>query len=120
MKRKQRKRDYRISLRNILDAIEKIEEITHGLELEDFKKAEQTVMSVQLLLAIIGEAARNIPAEVKLRHPNIPWKRLVQMRNFIIHVYWGVNIEILWRNTKVELPALKPIMAEIIKKETQP
>lgn len=120
MKKGHKKRDYRLFLKDILDSMEEVEKFTCNMSFEEFKKARQTVLAIERLLGIIGEATRNVPDTVKLRHRNVPWKRLAQLRNFVFHVYWGINIGILWRTVKEELPAVKPAVTEMVKNETQP
>jgi uncharacterized protein with HEPN domain len=63
---------------------------------------------------IIGEATKNISAEVKEANPQIPWKEMAGMRDKLAHEYFGVDVEILWRTAKNRLPALKPQIEELL------
>ncbi len=63
---------------------------------EDFENDERTVDAVIRNLEIIGEAARNIPDEFRNKYSDIPWRRIVGLRNVVIHEYFGVDLENIW------------------------
>ena len=63
----------------------------------------QTDFGVMRRIEIIGEAARNIPQQIKDRYADIPWKRIAGMRDILIHQYYGVDLELTWRVAKVEV-----------------
>jgi uncharacterized protein with HEPN domain len=90
-----------------LQAITKIERFTHGLTYENFEQNELVVDAVLRNLEIIGEAASNISDDVRLNYPNIPWKRMVGLRNIVIHAYFNVDLNIVWQIIQVNLPATK-------------
>lgn len=58
-------------------------------------------------LEIIGEAARRIPASVRCLHPQVAWQDMVAMRNKLIHEYFGVDLQVLWRTVQEDLPPLR-------------
>ena len=58
-------------------------------------------------LEIIGEAARIISEDLRLKHPEIPWKQIGAFRNFVIHVYWSVKLERIWQIIENDLPSLQ-------------
>jgi uncharacterized protein with HEPN domain len=58
-------------------------------------------------LEIIGEAARSIPQEFKNKHQEVPWKQISRMRNVLIHIYFGVDQDIIWEVVERGLPLLK-------------
>lgn len=65
-------------------------------------------------LEIIGEAARLVPAAFRAEHPEIPWKKIVAMRNELIHAYRSVDVEQVWETVVVDLPALIQQLAPLI------
>jgi uncharacterized protein with HEPN domain len=68
-------------------------------------------------LEIIGEAARNIPEEIKRKYPEIPWRDIGDTRNKILHEYFGMNLEIIWKTIQDDLPDLKPKIQKIFDKQ---
>ncbi len=101
------KRDPTLFLYDILECIEKIQKYVSGMTYEDFENDERTVDAVLRNLEIIGEAARNIPSEFRVKYPDIPWRRIVGLRNVVIHEYFGVDLENIWEIVKNDLPDLK-------------
>lgn len=102
------KREYRLYLQDIFDAIEKIEEFVGTLGYERFLDDDKTRSAVVRKLEIIGEAAKNVPDSVKHKHKGVPWKEMAKMRDKISHDYFGVDYEIVWKVLKEKLPLLKP------------
>jgi len=58
-------------------------------------------------IEIIGEAANNIPEEIKIKFPDVPWHRIIGMRNKVIHEYFGIDLDILWKTVQKRIPELK-------------
>jgi uncharacterized protein with HEPN domain len=75
------------------------------------------VDAVVLNLEVIGEAARQIPSEVRERYPEVPWRRVIGLRNVVVHEYFAVDVEIVWTVVRQSLPelkeALRRMMAEL-------
>lgn len=107
------KRDAVLYLQDILISIQRIEEYTKDLSAKDFEKDWKTIDAVVRNLEIIGEAARNIPENLIEEYPDIPWNSMVSMRNKIMHEYFGVDTEILWKTIKDDLPPLKKQIEKI-------
>jgi uncharacterized protein with HEPN domain len=108
-------RDYRLYLKDILDSVLKIEKFVKGMRYKKFLKDDKTSSAVVRKLEIIGEASKNIPKEIKSRYKEIPWKDMAKMRDKIIHFYFGVDYEIVWKVIKERLPQIKRKIKEILK-----
>jgi uncharacterized protein with HEPN domain len=110
------KRDSRLYLDDILDAIEKIEKYVNGLTFEEFSQDSKTVDAIVRNFEIIGEATKHIPAETKGKHPRIPWKMMAGTRDKLIHEYFGVNLQVLWKAVKEDIPPLKRSIKQLLQK----
>lgn len=101
-------------LGDILDAMDKAEDFTGSMDLQAFKNDDKTVFAVIRSLEIIGEAAKKVPAHLRRRFPDIPWKSLAGMRDKLIHDYVGVSLEVVWRTVKEDIPAVRPRLNEML------
>ncbi len=113
---REQERDYRDYLEDVLDPIIEIEQFIGEMEFEAFAEDKKTINAVIRSIEVIGEAAKNIPESVKRKHTSIPWKAMAGMRDKMIHEYFGVDIEILWVTATEDVPALKPMIQDILKK----
>ena len=109
-------RDYKLYLDDIIEATKRIEKYTKGLTLERFKKNDLTIDGVVRNLEIIGEAVKNIPTNVKDKHPDIEWKKIAGLRDILAHEYFGIDVDILWDIVDNKLPELKKEISCLLKK----
>lgn len=107
MKPRKSSRGWSFRIKDILQAIESIEEYTKNVTTSDFKKNKFLVDAVIRNFEIIGEASVHIPDTVRNAHPDIPWKQMAAMRNVLIHEYFGVNLGTVWQTVQARLPVLK-------------
>jgi len=108
------KRDPRLFLTDILEAIEKIERYTAGLSFDQFEANEMVLDAVVRNLEIVGEAARYIPPTLRERYTQIEWSRVVGFRNVVIHAYFAVDVEIVWTIATQRLSQLKAVLKEML------
>lgn len=107
-------RDWRLRLKDILAAIQKLRRHTAGMAFEDFAVDEKTIDAVCLNFAVIGEAAARVPETVSARFPDVPWADMRDMRNVIVHEYFGVDAAILWKTIQSDLPPLIPLLEVLL------
>jgi len=110
------KRDWKILFEDILEAINKIEDYTTGINLQSFKSNSMLLDAVVRNIEIIGEASSKIPDEIKIKFAEIPWVKLKGIRNRIVHDYFGVDAEIIWVVIEKDLFELKKLIALALKK----
>jgi len=108
------KRKVQLFLADMLASIEKIERYTAGVDFERFTGDDLLVDAVVRNLEIIGEAARHIPEQVRQRYPEVPWQRVVGLRNIVVHEYFAVDVKIVWTIVRENLPGLKVALQRML------
>jgi uncharacterized protein with HEPN domain len=101
-------RSNRLYVNDILESIKRIEDYTANLSYDDFIKNDLVKDAVLRNLEVIGEAAKSIPDEVREEYTDVPWKRIIGLRNIVIHEYFGVDFENIWKIIKENIPEVKP------------
>ena len=108
-------RDYELYLYDILEAEKRIEKYTKGFTLAKLNKNPLVLDGVVRNLEIIGEAVKNIPPQVKEKHPEIEWRKIAGLRDILAHEYFGVDVEVIWDIVENKLPDLKVQVKHILK-----
>jgi len=108
------KRDVRLFLADMLEAIEKIERYTAGLTRKEFREDDLVADAVVRNLEVLGEAARHVPGKVRDRFPEVGWRQIVAFRNVVIHEYFAVDLDIVWTVVERHLPRLKEALRGIL------
>lgn len=111
-------KDAAVCLQHVRDAIARIEAYTVGRR-RAFLADTMVQDAVIRNLEVIGEAVRNLPLDLRRQHPKIPWQSITALRNVLIHEYFGVDLEIVWRVVERRLPALKHHVVLMLKKSAR-
>ena len=107
-------REDQVYIRHILDAAEKAIGFVKGRAREDLEKEEMLALSLVRLLEIIGEAAGGVSTDCSKKYPDIPWKKMVGLRNRLIHGYYDIDLDIVWDTVMSDLPGLVAGLKEIL------
>ena len=87
-----------------------------GMTFAEFVRSAIHQQATFYALGTVGEAAARVGQEVRAVHPDIPWRRIVGMRNRLFHVYFDIDLGVVWETTKQDLPALiarlEPLLQE--------
>ncbi|MEM2154151.1 MAG: DUF86 domain-containing protein [Nitrososphaeria archaeon] len=108
------RREFLDYVEDIIEAMEDAMNFVEGIDYDDFINDKRTFYAVVRALEIIGEAVKKIPFSVRKRYPEIPWKDMAGMRDKLIHEYFGVDLERVWKTLKEEIPNLKPLFKKIL------
>lgn len=100
------KRDKRLYIEDILDSAEAIKEFTRGMDFENFRGDRKTYSATIREYIVIGEAISTLIDTLEEKVPSYPWRMVKDFRNFIVHEYFGVDAQIVWDLTILELDEL--------------
>ena len=100
-------RDPRLRIEDMLATIDQIESYTAGMTFDTFCADQKTVDAVIRNFEVMGEAARHVDDQAARRSPGVPWPDVRDMRNILIHEYFGVDLATVWKTILDDLPALK-------------
>jgi uncharacterized protein with HEPN domain len=104
-------------LRDILDAIQAIQDFTRGYDYELFVSDRKTRDAVVRNLEVIGEAVKKVSRSVKARYPQVEWKSIAGLRDVLIHDYFGVNYREVWAIVSEKIEPLKEEIEKILQAE---
>jgi uncharacterized protein with HEPN domain len=97
-------RQPQVLIGDMREAVERIRAYTEGMDFEQFLRDRKTGDAVLRNLQVLGEAASRVPHHVREAAPEIEWQRIIRSRHIVVHAYFGVDLEIVWRIVQVHLP----------------
>ncbi|MDE0302365.1 MAG: DUF86 domain-containing protein [Gammaproteobacteria bacterium] len=95
-----------VPLRHMLDAARKVQAFTEGKERRDLNEDEKLLLSLVKLIEIIGEAAVQISETSRKQLPTLPWPNIIGMRNRLVHAYFDINHDVVWKTVIEDIPGL--------------
>lgn len=104
-----------IYLEHILLALKKVKRHVAGLQKSEFKRDEKTIGTVLFQIVTIGEAANNLSNQFQEKYYEIPWAKIVGMRNRLVHGYAEIDLDLVWDACRIDLPLLEEQIKEILK-----
>lgn len=108
------KKDPNVFIKHILECIELVEQYSANLSKEEFLEDVSIQDAIIRRLEIIGEAARNLPDEFRSNYSDVSWSQILAARNILAHNYFGVDLNIIWRIVKKDIPPLKEQIEKIL------
>jgi len=107
-------REWKFFIQDIYDAMQYIKEFVGTMKRQEFLSDEKTRSAVAFKIENIGEAAKNVPKEIKTKYKDLPWTKMARMRDKITHFYFGIDYKVVWLVVKKELPAIEPAIEKIL------
>ncbi|MCP5099288.1 MAG: DUF86 domain-containing protein [Chloroflexi bacterium] len=107
-------RDYHFFLQDILTSCEKVMVYTDNLSREQFFENDLVYDATLRNIEIIGEASKQIPTQVRNNYPQVEWRKISGMRDIVVHVYFGIDHNIVWDVISNKIPELLPQIKQIL------
>ena len=101
---------------DIVEAIDAIKEFTEGMDFDTFQADRKTKAAVVRYLEVIGEAVKNLPADLRGAYPDVNWHAMAAMRDRLIHAYFGASDRVVWDTVTENLPVLEAQVRDILEK----
>ena len=104
---------------DMLQAAQKVLEYAYGLTETSFLASSRDQDAIVRQLTILGEAAKRVSEDFRNKHPDIPWKKIAGLRDVVVHDYFHIDLEKVWRITKEDLPDLIEVLKRIVPPEEE-
>jgi len=106
-----------VRVQHMIEAAQAAIGFASGHQVPDLASDRMLLFAMVRAIEVIGEAAGKVSDELRHSSPEIPWAMIVSMRNRLIHAYFDIDREILWKTVKIELPALLSHLKALIESE---
>jgi uncharacterized protein with HEPN domain len=106
-------RDDLLYIDHIRECIQKIEDFTNKMTFKDFLNNIAIQDAVIRNFEVIGEATKKLSKTFIKEHTDLPWTEMVGMRDKLIHDYFDVDIDVIWKTIKKDLPVLKELISKL-------
>jgi uncharacterized protein with HEPN domain len=105
-------------LQHMLEAISEVERIIGARSLSEMSSEKDLQPAIFFYFVVLGEAASALSPELKAKFGDVEWSRISAMRNFLVHMYHRIDIEIVWNTAKQNLPTLRVRIEQILNEIT--
>jgi len=107
-------KDWRVRIEDMIEAVERCLDYVRGLSHQDFLDDIRSQDAVLRNLEVLGEASKRIPPYITHAYPQVPWSRLADMRNILVHEYHSVDPNIVLDTVIYELPPILPVLKQVL------
>jgi uncharacterized protein with HEPN domain len=98
----------------MIEAAETAQRFLVGHQRGDLDTDEMLLFALVRAIEVMGEAASKLSADTRSATPSVPWWAIVAMRNRLVHAYFDIDRDILWKTVSEELPALLPVLRTLV------
>ncbi|MCO6490690.1 MAG: DUF86 domain-containing protein [Phaeodactylibacter sp.] len=109
-------RSDKVLVEDMIEAARRILLFTEGMDFDSFSRDLKTSDAVLRNLQVLGEAAKMVSSETRDAYPEVEWSKIIRSRHIVVHEYFGVDFEIVWRIVEVHIPVLKRQLSLVLKK----
>ncbi|OIO43585.1 MAG: hypothetical protein AUJ41_04865 [Candidatus Pacebacteria bacterium CG1_02_43_31] len=103
-----------VYLEDIVEAIDKIDKFVEGLSFSEFEDDDRTQFAVFHALEVIGEASNKLSKDFIESNPEFPVRQAIELRNFLIHGYDQIKLDVVWKTIEEDLPRLKDLTNKLL------
>lgn len=107
-------RDYSLYVGDIVETMTNLAAFVEGMTFDVFEADTKTQYAVIYGFAVIGEAAKQVPEDLRRRAPEVDWRGMAGMRDKVIHNYWGADLRFAWKAIHERFPAERPALERLL------
>ena len=110
------KKEPKIYIEDMLESVKQIRTYVDGITFDEFTESLEKQDAVLRRFEILGEAANHIPTDLHNAYPEIPWRKIIGLRNLIVHDYSSVDLEIIWDVIHKDLQETEGLLEHMIER----
>lgn len=105
--------DDEVRLRHLIDAARTATEFVDGRERGDLERDEMLRLALTKLVEIVGEAAKQVSPSGRAEFPDVPWSAAARARDRLVHHYFDIDLDVLWKTVNEDLPAVLALLPNL-------
>jgi len=109
--------DDRVRILHMIDATGSVEQFAAGRKRDDLDTDQMLLFAIVRAIEVIGEAASKVTNETQAASPEVPWASIVGMRNRLIHGYFDIDSDVVWKTVTEEIPDLRRSLKSLVERQ---